>query len=108
VPRFFRGRLLQYLKSGIRLSVLEAHHGKIGLMLKRRQLENFTVTRLAGLCRVIAANPAMDNLLAERARLLELEWEALQVTPSAYTARREHHRKMKELTTKMVEFLAAC
>jgi hypothetical protein len=50
----------------------------------------------------------MDSLLAERARLLELEWEALQVTPSAYTARREHHRKMKELTTKMVEFLAAC
>jgi len=108
VPRFFRGRLLQYLRSGIRLSVLEAHHGKIGLMLKRRQLENFTVTRLAGLCRVIAANPAMDGLLAERARLLELEWEELQVTPSAYTARREHHRKMKELTTKMVEFLAAC
>jgi hypothetical protein len=96
-------------------SVPEIRHSIVGagdaswqdwLMLKRRQLENFTVTRLAGLCRVIAANPAMDSLLAERARLLELEWEALQVIPSTYTARREHHRKMKELTTKMVEFLA--
>jgi hypothetical protein len=99
-------RLLQYPRSGVRLSVLDKHHGILGLMLKRRQLESFTVTRLARLCRAIAANAAMDQVLVERARLLELEWEALQVTPSRYTARREHHRKMKELTTNMVELLS--
>ena len=76
-------------------------------MLKRRQLENFTVTRLAGLCRVIAANPAMDSLLAERARLLELEWEALQLTARTYKAWREHHWKIKELATRMVELLSS-
>jgi hypothetical protein len=103
---FLPRRLLPYLTSGERLSLLDTHHGKIRLMLKRRQLENFTATRLAGLCRVIAANAAMDKVLAERARLLELEWKTLQVTPSTYAARREHHRKMKELTTKMVELLS--
>ena len=75
-------------------------------MLKRRQLEGFTLARLAGLCGVIAASPWVDKTLAERARLLKLDWEALQVTPTTHTARREHHRISKELTARMVELLA--
>ena len=75
-------------------------------MLKRRQLENFTATRLAGLCGVIAASPSVDRSLAERACLLKLEWEALQVSPTTYAARQEHHRISKELNDRMVEFLA--
>jgi hypothetical protein len=75
-------------------------------MLKRRQLESFTLCRLAGLCGVIGASPSVDKTLAERARLLKREWEALLVTPTTYTARKEHHRISKELTARMVELLA--
>jgi hypothetical protein len=81
-------------------------HGRIRLMLKRRQLENFTITRLAGLCGVIAASPSVDKALVDHARLLKLEWEALQVSPTTYAAGQEHHRISKELNDRMVEFLA--
>jgi hypothetical protein len=75
-------------------------------MLKKRQLESFTLTRLAGICGVIAASPSVDKAIADQARRLKLEWEALQVAPTTYTAQRERHRVLKELTAKMVEFLA--
>jgi hypothetical protein len=75
-------------------------------MLKRRQLESFTLGRLAGLCGVVGASPSVDKTLGERARLLKREWEALQVIPTTYTARREHHRISEELTARMLELLA--
>ncbi len=76
-------------------------------MIEKRQLEKVSVTRLAGLCRVIAANAAKNKVLAERARLLELEWEALQLTARTYKAWREHHWKIKEFATRMVELLSS-
>jgi hypothetical protein len=56
--------------------------------------------------RRVGASPSVDKTLAERARLLKREWEALQVTPTTYTARREHHKISEELTARMVELLA--
>jgi len=48
-----------------------------------------------------------NKVLAERARLLELEWEALQLTARTYKAWREHHWKIKELAIRMVELLSS-
>jgi hypothetical protein len=103
---FLPTNLLQYLRLRIPSLSTNACHGRISVMFKRRQLGNFTATRLAGLCRIIAASPSVDNAIAERARLLKLDWEALQANPTTYSARREHHRVSKELQDRMVEFLA--
>ena len=96
----------QYPASRFRSLLCFASHGRIRVMLKKRQPEGFTLTRLAGLCGVIAAGPSVDKAMADPARRLKLKWEALQVTPTTYRAQREHQRILKELTTRMVELLA--
>jgi hypothetical protein len=75
---------------------------------KKATLKQMSLTNLQVRCQQVADNVSMDATIAEKARQLRREWGSLVALgrPSTLKEQQQVKKKLAELKTRMVDFLA--